>query len=207
MKNLKCILAATAFTIALTLPIGTWAYDDENDDHGATITSETIHKEGVVEWLFALSNSQCRAIPSRFGVINPDSNDRVAQITRKVRPNGSRQIDVFDVVTGTAAGNGNISGNYIWIYENHAVYGVPHGAGPVEISVRMVDRFRLIGNGLSFDTSFDWRWEFQVPSGSAFDPSPEFEGLVFPDNAVHPTNVSHFKAFSTHGDPLNCDPI
>lgn len=207
MRNLKPILAATLFAVALVVPIAAWAQDDTYEYYDATVTSKTIHLENAVEWLYPLSNSQCSAIPKKYGEINPDSNDRAAQITTKARSNGSKQIDVFDVVTGTAVGNGNLSGSYVWIYENHAVYDVPQGDGAVKVRVRMADRFRLVGNGLNFDVSFDWRWRFEVPSGSAFDPNPEFEGLVFPDDAVHPTNVLNFKAFSTHGDPLSCDPI
>lgn len=209
MRNLKPILAVTALALALVFPIATWAKADEEEQEndGSTITSETIHKEGAAEWLYALSNGQCSAIPSKFGDIHPDSNDRVAQITTKTRPNGSRQIDVFDVVTGTAVGNGTVSGRYVWLYQNHAVYDVPKGVGSVKVGVRMADTFTLIGNGLKFETSFDWRWRFYVPSGSAFAPSPEFEGLVFPDDAVHPTNVLNFKVFSTKGEPLSCDPL
>jgi hypothetical protein len=131
----------------------------------------------------------------------------VVQITTKVRTNGSKQIDVFDVVTGTAVGSGGVNGTYIWVYENHAIYNVPSGAGPVKVSVRMSDRFRLIGNGFTMDVSFNWRWKFQVPSGSAFDPGPEFTGVVFPDDPVSPTNVFNFETISTQGEPFACDPI
>lgn len=208
MRYLRSILAATVLALALVLPVAAWADDDEGDDRGATLSSETVHVEGAANWIFpSLNNTQCRAIARRFGDITPNSNDRVAQITTRVKSNGSKQVDVFDVVTGTAVGNGSVSGTYIWIYENHAIYSVPPGAGPVKVSVRMADRFRLIGNGLNFETSFDWRWRFPVPDPSTFAPGPEFEGLVFPDNPVHPTNVLNFKVFSTIGDPLACDPL
>jgi hypothetical protein len=71
----------------------------------------------------------------------------------------------------------------------------------------MTDRFRVIGNGLNLEIAFDWRWKFQVPSGSAFDPGPEFNGVVLPDDPANPTNVSNFKAFYTRGDVYACDPI
>jgi hypothetical protein len=207
MTNLRSILAASALAMALVFPVAAWAQDDQKEERGVTLSSQTIHEEGQAHWLFPLSNDQCRAIPNKYGVIAPDSNDRVTQITTKTKPNGSRQVDVFDVVTGTAVGDGSVSGRYIWIYENHAIYNIPESAGSVKVSVRMVDRFRLIGNGLNFDTSFDWRWRFPVSEASTFEPGPEFEGLVFPDDAVHPTNVLNFKAFDTVGQPLSCDPL
>jgi hypothetical protein len=208
MSNLRSILAATVLVMALVIPAAALADDDERDDRGATLSSETVHLEGAAEWIFpSLNNNQCRAIPTRFGDISPNSNDRVAEITTKVKSNGSKQVDVFDVVTGTAVGNGSVSGTYIWIYENHAIYSVPPGAGPVKVSVRMNDRFRVIGNGLNFETGFDWRWRFPVADPSTFAPSPEFADLVFPDDDVHPANVSNFKVFSTLGDPLACDPL
>jgi hypothetical protein len=204
MRHLTSILIATALAVVLAFPIAALADDKDN---GATVTFETVHQEGAVEWLFPLSHDQCSAVPNSLGVINPNSNDRVAQITRKARANGSKQIDVFDVVTGTAAGSGNTNGTYIWIYENHAVYDVPPGAGPVKVRVRVFDRFRLIGDGFNLEFGFDWRWRFQAPSGNTFNPGLEFNGVVFPDDPVDPTNVLNFKAFSTQGEPLSCDPI
>jgi len=83
---------------------------------------------------------------------------------------------------------------------------VPPGESPVNVSIIMFDRFRLIGNGVNMGVSFDWRWKFQVPSGSAFDPGSEFTDVVFPENLVNPTNVFNFKNFGTQGDPA-CDPL
>lgn len=207
MRGLKSIVIATAVTVALVLPIAVWANDDPNSENGATVTYETVHEEDTVQWLYPLSNGQCSAVPNRFGEINPDTTDRVAQISTKVRANGSKQLDIFDVVTGTATGNGAIGGTYSWVYENHAIYDVPAGAGPAKVTVRVFDRFRLLGNGFTMDISFDWRWKFQVDSGSAFDPGLDFNGVAFPDDPVNPTNVLNFKAFSTKGEPLACDPI
>jgi hypothetical protein len=207
MKNLKTIIPAAVLAVALVLPIAVWTDRAQAGTDGATITYETVHQEAGIEWLFPLSNDQCRAVPKRLGAINPDSSDRVAQITRKVRANGSKEIDVFDVVTGTAAGSTSVNDTYIWIYENHAVYDVPGGAGPVKIKVRVFDRFRLIGNGFNLDIGFDWRWRFEAPSGSGFDPGLDFDGVAFPDDPEKPTNVLNFKAFSTQGEPLSCDPL
>ena len=172
---------------------------------------ETVHNEGV-GWFFTLNHGQCRTIPPKLGDINPVDRaptdllgDRVAQIITKVRADGSRRIEISDVVTGIAEdSNGD---RYVWIYENRPIYHVPPGVGPVRVSVRMFDRIRLIGNGFEMDVSFDWRWGFRVPSGRRFDPGPEIAGVVFPDDPVNPTNVFNFKAFSTRGNPLACDPL
>lgn len=172
---------------------------------------ETVHNEGV-GWFFALNHDRCRAIPRQLGDINPVDRaptdrlgDRVAQIITKRRADGSRRIEITDVVTGIAEdSNGD---RYIWIYENRPTYHVPPGVGPVRVSVRMFDRIRLIGNGFEMDVGFDWRWGFRVPSGRRFDPGPESAGVVFPNDPVNPTNVFNFKAFSTRGNPLACDPL
>ena len=172
---------------------------------------ETTHDEGV-GWFVTLNHDLCRAIPRKLGDINPIDRaptdplgDRVAQITTTVMADGSRRIEITDVVTGIAQdSNGD---RYIWIYENHPIYDVPPGVDPVKVRVRMFDRFRLIGHGFNMDVGFDWRWKFQVLSGSAFDPGPEGTGVVFPDDPVNPTNVFNFKAFSTHGEPFVCDPL
>jgi hypothetical protein len=208
MRNLRSILAVTALVVGMAIPIAAWAQDEQRDSRGTIVSSVTVHQENAAEWIFpALNNSQCRAIPTKYGSITPDSSDQVAQTTTTQYANGSRQIDVFDMITGTAVGSGSVSGTYIWVYENHAIYEVPAGDGPVKPRVRVLDSFRMIGNGLNFETGFDWRWRFPVPSGSAFDPGLEFQGVAFPDHAVHPSNVQNFKAFSTRGDPLACDPL
>ena len=172
---------------------------------------ETVHNEGV-GWFFALNHDRCRAIPRQLGDINPVDRaptdllgDRVAQIIRKRRADGSRRIEITDVVTGIA--EDSKGDRYIWIYENRPIYHVPPGDGPGRVGVRMFDRIRLIGSGFEMDVSFDWRWGFRVPSGRRFDPGPEIAGVVFPDDPVNPTNVFNFKAFSTRGNPLNCDPL
>ena len=134
--------------------------------------------------VFPLNHDQCGAIPEELGDINPIDRsptdplgDRVAQLTTTAEADGSRQIERIDLVTGIAQdSNGD---RYIWTYENHPVYDVPPGDDPVNVSVRMFDRFRLMGNGFNMEFSFDSRWDFQVPSGSAFDPGSEFTGVVF----------------------------
>ncbi len=184
---------------------------DEGGGWFKNVDVETVHEEGV-GWFFTLNHDQCRTIPRRLGDINPVDRaptdplgDRVAQIITKRRADGSRRIEITDVVTGIAEdSNGD---RYIWIYENRPIYHVPPGVGPVRVSVRMFDRFRLIGNGFQMDVSFDWRWGFRVPSGRRFDPGPEAAGVVFPNDPVNPTNVFNFKAFSTRGNPLVCDPL
>ena len=128
----------------------------------------------------------------------------MTQITTKIWANGKRRIDVFSVVTGPAADSHG--GTYVFVYENHAIYNVP-ADGPVKVRVKMFDSFRVIGNGFSMAIGFEWRWKFPVTSGSAFDPGPEFTGVVFPNDPVNPTNVFDFKALSTQGDPGHCDPL
>jgi hypothetical protein len=211
MRDLKSLCTSIALAVALVFPMAVWAADNRDNDHGPpTITVKTTHDEGV-GWFFPLNHAQCGAIPGELGDINPIDRartdrlgDRVSQITTTVEADSSRQIDRIDLVTGMAQdSNGK---RYIWTYENHRVFDVPPGEGPVNVSIIMFDRFRLIGNGVNTGVSFNWRWEFQVPSGSAFDPGPEFTGVVFPDNLVNPTNVFNFKNFGTQGDPA-CDPL
>jgi hypothetical protein len=211
MRDLKSLLTPLTVTVALAFPMAVWAADKNGNDNGPpTTTVETTHDEGV-GWFVTLNHARCGAIPEELGDINPIDRaptdplgDRVSQITTTVEADGSRQIDSIDLVTGMA--QDSHGKRYVWTYENHRVYDVPPGEGPVHVSVIFFDRFRLIGHGFNMGVSFNWRWEFQVPSGSAFDPGPEFTGVVFPDPLLNPTNVLNFKNFGTQGDPA-CDPL
>jgi hypothetical protein len=211
MRDLKSLFTGITLAVALAFPMAVWAGDNQDNDNGLPPrTFETTHNAGA-GWFFPLNHEQCSTIPEKFGDINPIDRsptdllgDRVTQITTKVRADGSRQINRLDVVSGIAQdSNGD---RYLWTYENHPIYDVPTGDDPVTVRVRMVDRFRLIGNGFNMDFGFDMSWKFQVPSGSAFNPDLEFTGVVFPNDPVNPTNVSNLKVFSTHGAP-GCDPL
>jgi hypothetical protein len=210
MRNLKSIFSSIVLVVALVYPMAVWAADEDDDNAPPTITFETTHNAGA-GWFVTLNHEQCSIIPEQLGDINPIDRaptdplgDRVSQITTTVEADGSRQIERIDLVTGIAQdSNGD---RYIWSYENHPVYDVPPGDDPVNVSVRMFDRFRLIGNRFNMENGFDRHWEFQVPSGSAFDPGPEFTGVVFPNNRVNPTNVFNYEEFNFQGAP-GCDPL
>jgi hypothetical protein len=211
MRDLKSIFTPIVLAVALVFPMAVWAADNKGNDHGPpTITVETTHDEGV-GWFATLNHARCGAIPGELGDINPIDRaptdplgDRLAQTTTTVEADGRRQIERIELVTGMAQDSHDE--RYVWTYENHRVYDVPPGEGPVNVSIIMFDRFRLIGNGFNMGVSFDWSWKFQVPSGSAFDPGSESTGVVFPNDPVQPTNVSNFKNFGTQGDPT-CDPL
>jgi hypothetical protein len=211
MRNLKSIFTSMMLAVALVFPMAVWAADEDDGNGPPTITFETTHDAGV-GWFFPLNHDQCGAIPEALGDINPIDRaptdplgDRVSQLTTTVEADGSRQIERIDLVTGIA--QDSHGDRYIWTYENHPVYDVPPGDDPVNVSVRMFDSFRLIGHGFDMDVGFDRHWEFQVPSGSAFDPGSEFTGVVAPNDPVNPTNVFNFKAYSTQGEPSVCDPL
>jgi len=211
MREMRYIFTCITLTVALALPTAGKAADHKDSgDDSPTITVETTHDEGV-GWFFPLNHAQCGAISEDLGDINPINRartdplgDRVSQTTTTVEADGSRQIDRIDLVTGMA--QDSHGKRYIWAYENHRVFDVPPGEGPVHVSIIIFDRFRLIGNGLNTGVSFSSRWEFQVPSGSAFDPGQGFTGVIFPDDLLNPTNVLNFKNFGTQGDGA-CDPL
>jgi hypothetical protein len=113
----------------------------------------------------------------------------------------SRPIERIDLVTGKAQDSHDK--RYIWTYEKHRVFDMPPGEDPAKVSIIMLDGFRLIGNGFKRGGSFSWRWEFQVPPESAFDPGPERTGVVFPTTSSILTNVLNLKNF---GD-RTCDPL
>jgi hypothetical protein len=211
MRDPTCIFTSITLAVALVLPMAGWAADNkDNGEDLPTVTVETTHDEGV-GWFVTLNHARCGAIPGELGDINPIDRAptdplgaRLAQTTTTEEADGRRQIERIELVTGMA--EDSHGERYVWSYENHRVYGVPKGKGPVNVSIIMFDRFRLIGNGLNMGVSFDWSWEFQVPSGSAFDPGTESTGVVFPNDPVQPTNVSNFKNFGTQGAPA-CDPL
>jgi hypothetical protein len=153
MRNLKSIFTSMMLAVALVFPMAVWAADDDDDNSLPTITFEITHDEGV-GWFFPLNHAQCGAIPGEFGDINPIDRaptaplgDRVSQITTAVEADGRRQIDRIDLVTGMA--QDSHGKRYLWNYENHRVFDVPPGEGPVNVSIIMFDRFRLIGNGFN----------------------------------------------------------
>jgi hypothetical protein len=211
MREMRSIVTYITLAVALALPMAGKAADHkDNGDGSPTITVETTHDEGV-GWFVTLNQARCGAIPAEFGDVNPIDRAptdplgaRLAQTTTTEQSDGRRQIERVELVAGMA--EDSHGERYVWNYENHRVYDVPKGNGPVNVSIIMFDRFRLIGNGLNMGVSFNWSWKFQVPSGSAFDPGTESTGVVFPNDLVQPTNVSNFKNLGTQGGPA-CDPL
>lgn len=133
--------------------------------------------DGPVNW--SMTPDQC----GELKVPLSGSGERHMVITTKAYADGSSEILINDLVTGAASDS---TGTYGFKYTNHSIETIPAGGG--EHQIEMVDSFVLNGNGSAkLNVGFNWRWTFTPPD-------------LFPP-------VNNFRAISTRGDPLHCDPI
>lgn len=86
---------------------------------------------------------------------------------------------------------------YHFFYKNQTVSNVPPGGSPIQVT--MSDSFRLnSGHGADrVNASFVWSWTYAPQSSDI--PTSNSPGIWPPND--------HWVQVSTHGDPLNCDPI
>lgn len=146
----------------------------------ATTTHQSVRE--TVTW--TLPAGQCASLPA--GVSVSGTGQRIAVTNTKVNADGSGQILINDLVTGTAVdSNGD---TYHFIYHNHSTQDVPSGSGPIQVS--MTDSFVLNGGGSAAHMSvgFNWRWTYTPPAE------------IWPP-------LDNWQQLSTRGDPLHCDPI
>ncbi len=199
----------------LSLRPATFATDDTSR------LEDTLRLENVTfPWLFPppvglahpANGGTCQAIPAAVGSLNPvaNSSDRVRKVTEEVLADGSQVIVQDDLNTGTAEDSHGAT--YDFVYKNRAVFTVSPGLSAI-INVRMIDSFRLQGNGLHLKVAFDWRWTYTAPAGVevTLEPFADFPVLPFvfaTADGVNPaSNVTNWQPLSTRGDPFNCDPL
>jgi len=146
----------------------------------ASTTHATVREP--VSW--ELPADQCPSLPA--GVSVSGTGQRLEVINTKLNADGSSQVLINDLVTGSAVGsNGAI---YHFIYHNSSTQDVPSAGGPVQVS--MTDSFVLNGGGSAghMSVGFNWRWTYTPPAE------------LWPP-------VDNFQQVSTRGDPFLCDPI
>ena len=164
MKRSSTLAAMAAATMLFLGPSPAFATSDTHDTDGPPRLDDTLRLQNVtLPWLFPLKGGTC-TLPASVGVINPvdNSGDRLRKVTSKVRADGSQVIVQDDLRTGKAKdSNGNA---YQFIYINHVVLNVSPGL-PAKVNARMFDSFRLLGNRLHMNASFDWRWTYTAPKG------------------------------------------
>jgi hypothetical protein len=144
-------------------------------------SSHEIVRE-TVTW--TLPAGQCASLPA--GISVSGTGERLEVINTKLNADGSSQILINDLVTGTAVDSSG--GTYRFVYHNHSTQDVPSGSGPIHVN--MVDSFVLNGNGSvgHMSVGFNWRWSYSPPA-EIWPPSDNFQQV------------------STRGDPFLCDPI
>jgi hypothetical protein len=194
-----------------------------HDTDNTSRLQDTLHQENItIPWEHppSLDGGTC-TIPATVGSIKPvdKTGDRVRNITREVRPDGSQVIVQDDLKTGTAEdSNGD---TYHFVYKNRVVFNVSRDLAPEDnavfiiVKVEMTDSFRLTGNGLYMHVSFDWSWEYTVkdPEGVTLtlDPLADFPVMPFvfatADGVTPAPGVKHWQQLSTQGDPFHCDPL
>src|SRR4029453_6524065 len=112
-----------------------FAVSVSHDTDDTSRLKDTLQLENfTIPWLFAPvglahpdRGGTCKAIPAAVGFINPvdKRTDRVREITRKVRADGSQVIVQDDLKTGDAVdSHGNI---YHFVYKNRAAFNVSPG--------------------------------------------------------------------------------
>jgi hypothetical protein len=99
----------------------------------ATTTHETVRGE-TVTW--SLPADQCPSLPA--GVSVDGTGQRIAVTNTNVNADGSTQILIDDLVTGTAVDSNG--GTYHFIYHNSSAQGVPSAGSPIQVS--MTDNWR-----------------------------------------------------------------
>jgi hypothetical protein len=178
---------------------------------------DTLHLKNVtIPWLFSLANPAnggfCASIPASVGFINPVDNDsdRVRKVTSELLADGSQVIEQDDLKKGTAVDDSGAI--YRFIYKNHLVLIASPGA-PANVSVRMIDSFRLTGNGVNMNAIFDWSWDYAAPDGVVLNLQPDadfpVDFFIFAtSDGVNPADgVTNWQQLKTQGDPFNCDPL
>ena len=201
------------------------AASETHDADGTSRLQDTLHQTHItIPWEHppALNSENCPMIPATVESITSVDNtgERVRNITREVRADGSQVIVQDDLKTGTAKDSSNHE-TYHFIYANHAVFNVSPDRTPDTflVKVGMTDSFLLTGNGLHMHVGFDWRWEYTVckqsesnctvtdPEGITLtlDPLADFPVIPFVPSAAD--GVMNWQKLSTQGDPLACDPL
>lgn len=174
--NAKRIAIAVGFVaLSLLLSIQTTSAATDN-----SISSRIVRE--TVNW--TIPADQCANFPA--GVSLEGTGKRVAVITTKKKPDGSKLVVINDFVQGTAEdSNGN---TYYWIYANHDRNRTKGSNSRVHVN--MTDLFELSGTGgiSNYTAAFHWTWTYTPPE-------PEFPP------------AHNFKQLYTLGDPVNCDPI
>jgi len=183
-----------------------------HDTDDTSRLKDTLRLKNIsISWLHPLNGGTC-TIPAAAGSINPvdKTGDRVRKVTREVLADGSQVIVQDDLKTGTA--EDSHGDTYHFVYKNRAVFNVSPEL-PAIVHVKMTDSFRLTGNGLHTNVSFDWSWNYPAPDGVDFtlDPFADFPVAPFvfaTADAVNPApGVTDWQQLSTQGDPANCDPL
>lgn len=180
---------------------------------------DTLHLKNVtIPWLFSMANPAnggfCASVPASVGVINPvaDSSDRVRKVTSEFLADGSQVIEQDDLIMGTAAND--VGAVFRFIYKNHLVFIVSPSL-PANVNVRMIDSFRLTGNGVNMNATFDWSWDYAAPDGVVLNLQPDadfpVDFFIFATaDGVNPdtgNGVTNWQQLKTQGDPFNCDPL
>ena len=184
-----------------------------HDTDDTSRLKDTLRLKNVtISWDHPLDGGTC-TIPATVGSINPvdKTGDRVRKVTREVRADGSQVIVQDDLKTGTAEDSNGAT--YHFVYKNRAVFNVspdPSAVSPdpsAIVSVKMTDNFRLTGNGLHTNVSFDWSWKYEAPHGVDFTLEPFADFPVVPFIFATADGVTDWQQLSTQGDPLTCDPL
>jgi len=217
MRSLWRIIGTELMVVILLVGLGLSAFAHAASDDSSRLESTLRLKDFTIPWLFPLGNpanlgGTCAAIPTGVGFINPvnNSSDRGRKVTSEVLADGTQVIEQDDLKTGTAVDD--FGAIYRFVYKNQLVLNVSLGL-PANVNVKMIDTFKLTGNGLHMNASFDWRWDYEAPDGVVVNLQPDadfpvdFFIFATADGVAPAPGVTNWQQLKTQGDPFNCDPL
>jgi len=175
MNKVNKLISLTA--IVGTLLVGTSPVFARSSANAPDIVNETV--------TWTLAAGICPSLPP--DLLLSGSGERHKVSTTKVNADGSIQVLINDLVTGTATDNQG--GAYRFKYTNHSI-DIATAGGVHRIS--MEDSFVMNGQGSAdhMNIGFNWDWTYSSPSGP-FDVLP----------------LANLVAHNTRNAPLLCDPL
>lgn len=169
--------------------------------------------DATVPW-FGPRDSSCPGIPEGV-LIDSDElgSDRLKQAIQTQLSDGTIQVVVNDLITGTATDN--FGTGYSFVYKNDATL-VFDGS---TVSVRMKDVFRLTGGNVDYTVKFIWKWAYEADSlqvfeildgnGQAIDLGVDPFPFATNDGVTENPDIipGSWQQILTEGEIFACDPL
>jgi hypothetical protein len=149
------------------------------DEESKSKASNVITRE-TVDW--TLKSDQCKKLKEDLS----GTGEKTGSTTTTTLEDGSTHKVEDVIIQGTASDS---TGEYNFVYANHAVREIPPEGSKDPIKMFMVDTFYMHGTGKAeLNESFIWSWTY-TPPAEEWPP------------------VDNWEKMHTVGDPITCDPL